>query len=165
MNETIGTGQDRAKVPVLPAVFFLPMSLAVLLQVLTRTAAFPLPESFGGALAKWLAGGFLALLGLAIPIMAIGQFRKFGQSADVRKATLSIIRTGPYRFTRNPMYLGLLVFQTGVGLAMGSLWVFAALVPLIPMIRYLAIAPEEAYLEAKFGDEYRAFKTSVRRWM
>jgi protein-S-isoprenylcysteine O-methyltransferase Ste14 len=88
-----------------------------------------------------------------------------GQHPDPRKPTPAISRDGPYRFTRNPMYVGGGLVQLGIGIALGNAWIVALLIPVVLLIHYGAILPEERYLERKFGDEYTRFKASVRRWL
>ena len=74
-------------------------------------------------------------------------------------------RGGPYRFTRNPIYLGMVLGQIGVAVAFDSLWILATLVVFYLVIRYGVVAREEAYLERKFGDVYLGYKSRVRRWL
>jgi protein-S-isoprenylcysteine O-methyltransferase Ste14 len=103
--------------------------------------------------------------GVAILGGAFSVFRRIGQHPDPRKPTPTIARDGPYRFTRNPMYLGGSLIQLGLGIAIGNAWIVLLLVPVVGFIHYRAILPEERYLEEKFGDEYASFKASVRRWI
>jgi len=72
---------------------------------------------------------------------------------------------GPYRFTRNPMYVGLAALYAGVTLLVNSLWPLLLLPVVLVVIRWRVIAREEAYLERKFGDVYRTYTTRVRRWL
>ena len=75
------------------------------------------------------------------------------------------IDTGPYRFMRNPIYLGMFLGLVGLAIAFDSLWLLVALVPFALVIRYGVVAREEAYLDRKFGDVYRRFRSRVRRWL
>lgn len=156
---------DRADVRVPPAVFFLPMVLAVAFHYLVWPLGFSLPQALGGRTAQAVGGALVLLIGLGLPGLALAQFRKTGQKVDVGQPTTSIIRTGPYRFSRNPMYLGAMLVHLGIGLGTGSIWVLAMLGPAFVVAHMLAIIPEEMYLARKFGDEYRAYKASVRRWL
>jgi protein-S-isoprenylcysteine O-methyltransferase Ste14 len=92
-------------------------------------------------------------------------FRRAGTSPDPHEPTTALALDGPYRLTRNPMYLGMALVQGGLALAGNALWPLLALVPVIWVIRTQVIDKEERYLEAKFGGEYRAFKERVRRWI
>jgi protein-S-isoprenylcysteine O-methyltransferase Ste14 len=80
-------------------------------------------------------------------------------------AIATIVDTGPYRFTRNPIYLGMVLGLIGLAIALNSLWLLLTLVPFAVVIRYGVIAREEAYLERKFGDGYRRYRARVRRWL
>ncbi len=112
------------------------------------------------ALGVALICGGVAILGSAFSV-----FRRIGQHPDPRKPTPVVARDGPYRFTRNPMYLGGSLVQLGLGIALGNAWIVLLLVPVVVLLHYRAILPEERYLEGKFGDEYASFKASVRRWI
>jgi protein-S-isoprenylcysteine O-methyltransferase Ste14 len=103
--------------------------------------------------------------GVAILLSTFAVFRRMGQHPDPRKPTPAVSRDGPYRFTRNPMYVGGSLVQLGIGIAFGNAWIVALLIPVVLLIHYGAIVPEERYLERKFGDEYTRFKESVRRWL
>ena len=81
------------------------------------------------------------------------------------KTIKSIVKSGVYRYTRNPMYSGLGLGQLGLSVALGNLWVAVMLIPALGLVYLMAIRHEEAYLERKFGAEYRAYKSSVRRWL
>jgi protein-S-isoprenylcysteine O-methyltransferase Ste14 len=112
-----------------------------------------------------VAGGILLALGLALVLSAMQLFRHSGQDPAPWKSTPEIIGGGVYRWTRNPMYLGMGVLQAGIGLLAGNLLI-VALVPVTWFVIYLiAIRHEEAYLEKKFGSSYLNYKESVRRWI
>jgi protein-S-isoprenylcysteine O-methyltransferase Ste14 len=105
------------------------------------------------------------LLGLIAVVSAGRLFKQTRQDPKPWKPTTEIISNGIYRFTRNPMYVGLALIQIGLGFAMANLWV-VALVPLVLGTVYAtAVLHEEAYLERKFGDAYLDYKRSVRRWL
>ena len=81
------------------------------------------------------------------------------------RPTISIVDTGPYRFTRNPIYLGMMLALVGLAIAFDSLWPLVTLVPFALVIRYGVVAREEAYLERRFGEVYRGYGARVRRWL
>ncbi len=91
--------------------------------------------------------------------------RRAGTEFDVHKPTTAIVENGPYRATRNPIYLGMLLGQVGIAIGFDNLWVLAMLVPFYFLIRHGVVAREEAYLERKFGTLYRNYKSRVRRWL
>jgi protein-S-isoprenylcysteine O-methyltransferase Ste14 len=76
-----------------------------------------------------------------------------------------IVRTGPYRFSRNPIYLAFSLFQLGIAIWINSLWLLATLVGAVALIHSIVIRREEQYLEQRFGAEYLDYKASVRRWL
>lgn len=112
----------------------------------------------------WIGGGLL-LLGFALAIWAILAMRKAGTRVEPNKPTTAIVADGPYRFTRNPIYLGLMLWLAGLAIGFNRLLLLAMLVPLYLVIRYGVIAREEAYLTGKFGAVYRAYQARARRWL
>lgn len=113
-----------------------------------------------------LAGAFVAV-GLAIDLISIGAFRKAKTTITPlapEKAT-SLITTGLYRYTRNPMYLGLLLILGGVAIWLGSLANGIFLIAFVGYITAFQIAPEEARLSDLFGSEYERYRVRVRRWL
>jgi protein-S-isoprenylcysteine O-methyltransferase Ste14 len=110
-------------------------------------------------------GGFLGPAGVILLVAAAGLFRRAGTNLPPWEPTSVIVTTGPYRWTRNPMYVGMTLLYLGLAIGFDSV---AALL-LLPLVLYLVqtqvIAREERYLEAKFGDSYRSYKSRVRRWL
>jgi protein-S-isoprenylcysteine O-methyltransferase Ste14 len=82
----------------------------------------------------------------------------------VRPAT-ALITEGPFRFTRNPLYLSLALLYLGIGLWLGALWPIVLLPALMLLVQQLVVLREEAYLESRFGDAYRTYRNRVRRWL
>ncbi len=111
-----------------------------------------------------LAAVLIALAGF-LGVTGIRAFRRAGTNIPPHKPALAIVTDGPFRYSRNPLYLGLTLILAGLALGINSLWVLAMLVPTLIVIRYGVIAREERYLEAKFGDAYREYKARVRRWI
>ncbi len=117
-----------------------------------------------GRIGLWIG---LALIALAVVIalLARRQFIKGGTSLRVEEPSTAILSTGPFRFTRNPLYLALAMLQVGIGLVAGMAWIIVWVVPALLVIRFGVIAREERYLERKFGQEYLDYKAQVRRWL
>jgi len=104
-----------------------------------------------------------AILGLGWG--AVRLVRGNGQSENPWKPTTEIIQRKPFRISRNPMYLQLILVCVGLAIMLWNLWILL-LVPLRAwLLQRLVIAPEEAYLERKFGETYLAYKRRVRRWI
>lgn len=137
-------------------------ALAVLAgYLLHRRWPLPVGDGLGIQALAWLLLG--AWLGLTVS--SIGTFRRSRTSiVPVRPAT-ALVMSGPYRFTRNPMYVGLAMLTVAIALFMNSWWPIVLLVPVLLTIRQSVIAPEERYLERRFGLEYVAYKQRVRRWI
>jgi len=112
----------------------------------------------------WL-GSIMFVAGLALLIWAATTFRRAGTQVPTNQPTTAIVDAGPYRFTRNPIYIGMLLGLAGLSVVFDSLWLVALLVPFYLVIRYGVVAREEAYLERKFGHVYLAYKARVGRWL
>jgi protein-S-isoprenylcysteine O-methyltransferase Ste14 len=124
----------------------------------------PLPFLAAGLPAGWL-GTMVFLLTLALVAWAIVTMTRAGSNVPTNLPTTTIIEGGPYRFTRNPIYLGMFLGLIGLAIAFDNLWLVMMLVPFAIVISYGVVAREEAYLERKFGDVYRGYRSRVRRWL
>jgi protein-S-isoprenylcysteine O-methyltransferase Ste14 len=121
------------------------------------------PAAWGVAIR--ILGGVVVLAGFALDLWAFLVFRSAGEDPNPMRATGALTFSGPYRFTRNPMYLGLALIHSGLALLGNALWPLLALVPVIWIVRTQVIDKEERYLETKFGVPYREYKAKVRRWL
>ena len=110
-------------------------------------------------------GAVLVVLGIGFAVQPALAFSKADTAIKPYRESSTLVRTGMYRFSRNPMYLGMLTVLAGVGLLLGTLAPLLVLVLFYLIIRHRFIGIEETMLEEKFGDEYREFKRSVRRWI
>lgn len=115
--------------------------------------------------AGWPAGVAAIVAGIALVAWSMHRFRRSETTVNPYGSTRAIVSDGPYRFSRNPIYLALVLIYVGGGIAVGSLWVLALLVPCLAVMHWGVILREERYLENKFGDDYRRYKASVRRWL
>jgi len=105
----------------------------------------------------WIFSGYLAL-------HAVFVLKREGTPIDPSRPAIKIVAGGPFRISRNPMYLSLVLSMLGLSVAFVSIWFLIATIILVVTLDRMAVMPEEAYLEAKFGDAYRAYQSSVRRW-
>jgi len=96
---------------------------------------------------------------------ASARFKQAGTSVIPWKAPSALVTDGPYRFTRNPMYLGMAALYAAIALGAGSLWALALLPIVLVVIQVAVIRREEAYLERHFGEPYREYRSNVRRWI
>jgi protein-S-isoprenylcysteine O-methyltransferase Ste14 len=120
----------------------------------------------GPPLAFRLAGAVIGVgLWLALDGAAMIFFRRAGTSMVPFVATSALVTTGPYRFTRNPMYLGMAFLYLGIAMATGVIWALIFLPLVIAAVDQLVISLEEGYLVGKFGDPYCEYMARVRRWL
>jgi protein-S-isoprenylcysteine O-methyltransferase Ste14 len=141
-----------------PVMTLLHVAAALLLNWL-----FPFPASLPQIM-KTL-GVFLVLVGLVLAFLAIHQFRLAHTTLDPHGSVNVLVTSGPYRFSRNPIYVGFTCTLLGLPLALGTYW-GAVLSPLLVLgLNTLVIRYEEAYLEKKFGDVYTGYRSRVRRWL
>ena len=135
----------------------------VLGLIAKRFSAFPapfLPHSLSRVL-----GWPLVIGGLAIGLLGFREMRRAGTNVDPREPTTAIVTGGPYRFTRNPLYVGMTMIYAGITARANALPAALLLPPVLHLMRRGVIEREEAYLERKFGDEYLHYKGRVRRWI
>ncbi len=110
------------------------------------------------------SGAILAGAGVAIVMAVRRQFNQAGQPTDPGRPTTQIITTGVFSWSRNPLYLGGLIFMLGIAALLNSIWLLILLLPATTAAHFILILPEEKYLLARFGGSYRQYTRSVRRW-
>lgn len=110
-------------------------------------------------------GATLVLIAVALFVSAARTFRKAGTPVPGNRPTTTIVRTGPYRFSRNPIYLAFTLFQAGLALWFNSVALLLALLPALMIMAFIVIPREERYLEAVFPEQYLSYKRAVRRWL
>jgi protein-S-isoprenylcysteine O-methyltransferase Ste14 len=112
-----------------------------------------------------MLGWGLLVAGVLLAVSAAFLFRRAGTTPNPTKPTAALVIWGPYRFTRNPMYVGMATLYLGGTLLLNDPWPLALLPVVIALVQRYVIAREEAYLERKFGEAYRAYRARVRRWI
>ncbi len=140
-----------------PLVYILPFLLAWLLQAFIPLPALPIGIARVLAIALGIAGG-------AFCIWSIGLFRRSKTSLIPVKPTTTLVTSGPYRVSRNPMYLGLLCLYLAAACWFNIVWALV-LAPIVVVIIQRIIEKEEQYLGQKFGEVYRHYQAQVRRWI
>lgn len=110
-------------------------------------------------------GIVLIALGLAVILWCGALFIRAGTAIEPYKPSTAIVSSGPYRFSRNPIYVALTAMSVGIGIWANSAWMLGLILPTLVVMQIGVIEREEKYLEAKFGDEYRAYRARVRRWV
>jgi protein-S-isoprenylcysteine O-methyltransferase Ste14 len=131
-----------------------------------------------GFLLRWLAplpvltpttsvviGPVIVALSFGIFFWAVGTMLRGHASVPTNKPTDAIVTVGPFRFSRNPIYLSMILLHIGVGAWTQSLWFFVLAAISVGLLTWGVISREERYLERKFGDEYLSYKSRVRRWI
>ncbi len=114
---------------------------------------------------QYAIGGAGIAVGVAVAALAMARFSAAGTNVPTNRPSTALVASGPYRFSRNPIYLSMLLIFAGIGLAADNGWVLILVVLLVPIMRFGVIAREERYLERKFGEDYLRYKRSVRRWI
>lgn len=137
--------------------------LGFLIGALVLNWLFPLPEPWTTILR--IAGSVAVISGLALGGTAVAHMRRARTSPDPERATTALVTEGPYRFTRNPIYLGFLLIYLGFTLVAGTLWGLVLSPILLWIATRLILRSEEAYLAQRFPDSYQAYRARARRWI
>jgi protein-S-isoprenylcysteine O-methyltransferase Ste14 len=151
--------RDISGVVAPPPLIFL-AGLAVGFGLETLLPGSSVPDALG-----WILGGALLLAGLALLFSFERSFTQKQTPANPWRPTTAIATNGPYRFTRNPAYVGMALVYVGIALCSQALWVLLPLPVVLAIIDRGVIVREERYLERKFGQEYLDYKHRVRRWV
>src|SRR5262245_42751160 len=136
--------------------------LASVLSGAVLNVAWPLP--FVPHALRLPVGCLLVAMAVALFASSIRQFRMAGTPVPGNKPTTAIVRTGPYRVSRNPIYLAFFALHLGLAIWVNSLWLVATLMATVA-IAVVVVPREERYLTERFGPEYLEYKASVRRWL
>ncbi len=140
-----------------PIVFLFAILLGVVLN-----QAWPLPFVASPFRLLGLLSIFCAVL---LFLLSFREFRAAGTPVRGNKRTSTIVQTGPYRFSRNPIYLSFILLVLGLSVGLNDIWLLITLVPAIGFIAGVVIPREERFLERNFSDQYLSYKATVRRWL
>ena len=110
-------------------------------------------------------GVVLTLAGGGIVAWSVSTMRQADTSPNPHNAVTAIVETGPYAYSRNPIYVGFALMHVGVAMVMNALWPALALQPALRLLTRLVIEPEEAYMERHFGRRYKRYRDRVPRWL
>ena len=152
------SGETAGVIAPPPLIFLAGLGLGFALEALLPSADVPTAVSL-------VVGIPLLAVGIALQSSFIVAFRRRRTPIRPDRPTATIVTTGPYRFTRNPAYLGMTSIYAGIAVCSGALWPLATLIPTLIVVDRFVIAREERYLERRFGAEYTTFKARVRRWL
>ena len=128
------------------------MHVALPVRLVSRAVSVPL-------------GGTTMLVAVALFLSAVRTFRTAGTPVPGNRPTTTIVRTGPYRCSRNPIYLSFSLLQLGVGFWVNSLWLLVTLMPAVALMSFVVIPREEHYLATRFPSDYLPYRASLRRWL
>lgn len=158
-DRTMETQADHPRVvAVPPLVYLVGLILGGILELLV-------PWRGPAPVWRFTIGPALVVLGLVLSGLALREFRRAGTHVEVYLPSTALVTSGPYRFTRNPIYLGMTLGSAGVAILLHSLWMLAMLVPVLSVVHVGVVLREEEYLGGKFGEAYRQYVASVRRWV
>lgn len=159
MSEETPNGADNPGVVAPPPLIYAAALAAGLLLNRLRPIPF-LPRSLTRAPGlSLIAGGFLLVM------FGLREMKRAGTNVDPYKPATAIVTAGPYRFTRNPLYVGLTMLYAGIAARTNALPAALLLPMVLAVMRRGVIEREERYLERMFGDEYREYKEKVPRWI
>ncbi len=145
----------KAKPPVYVLAALAAMLAAHMVIPLTRIIAFP-----------WrLLGAAPLLLGAALAVHSLRLFGRHNTTPEPFGASSALVTSGPFRVTRNPMYLGILVMLSGIACLFGTVGPWLVVPVLGILLDVVFVRPEEEKMEMMFGDVYRRYKAQVRRWL
>jgi protein-S-isoprenylcysteine O-methyltransferase Ste14 len=141
-----------------PLVYLAGFGLGVVVELLE-------PSAQPAAWLRIAAGAAGLAVLLALDSTAMARFSRAGTPFNPARPARALVTDGPYRWTRNPMYIGMAALYAGLAVAAGVLWALA-LLPLVLLVVDRAIIPrEERHLAAAFGDQYERYRARVRRWL
>ena len=140
-----------------PAIYLIAILIGIMINYFSPCSF--MPKSFQLPL-----GLFFLFFALILMALSLREFKKAGTNVNPNKPSTTIITSGPFRYTRNPLYVALSFVLIGVGIWLDNIWIITMLVPVLILMHYGVINREERYLTKKFGDKYLKYKESVPRW-
>ncbi len=158
MDDSLGERGPKVRVHP-PSVMFIALVAGYLIRLFAG-GRLPLPHVFAEGF-----GGLLILSSIAIVMSAVSAFNEAGETLRPETPSDHLLAKGPYRFSRNPIYLAMMLFGAGFGIATSNVWIILTTAVAGVVIHVFAILPEERYLSERFGEEYEAYRRRVRRWV
>jgi protein-S-isoprenylcysteine O-methyltransferase Ste14 len=150
---------DAPNVKIIPPLVYLAgLVIGLLASIWVPTRIVP-------SLLAWTLGGILVVFGALLAGSAILKFKDAGTTVRPDRASRTLVIVGPYKITRNPMYLGLALVYAGISIADQSVWTLILLPIVLTIIQRRAIELEETFLEKRFGTDYLRYKENIRRWI
>lgn len=140
-----------------PAIYLIAIVVGLALQSAWPISFAPRPAMPVGLL--------IVILAAALFVWSTRTFRSAHTPVAGNQPTTAVASAGPYRFSRNPIYLAFTVCQLGAAFCLNSVWLLVTLLPAIALMSFVVIPREERYLGLRFGEEYSRYRASVRRWL
>ena len=154
--------KDYADVAIKPPILF----LAVLLLGCMLTVLLPIGPGIAQPNGLGLTVGLsFAILGIGLAIFPARRFQRAGTSIMPGESSTVLVQDGPYRVTRNPIYIGLILLYFGLSIVLTSVWMLLLLIPTVIVLHLGVVKREEDYLDWKFGEDYRRYVRQVPRWL
>jgi protein-S-isoprenylcysteine O-methyltransferase Ste14 len=122
------------------------------------------PRPILSSSSRYWAGGVLVAFGILLAMWGRRMMERAGTNINPTLPSTALVTTGPFRFSRNPLYVALTLVLVGLGLLANALWVLVLAVAVLLVMHFGVVRREERYLEAKFGDVYRTYRSRVRRY-
>lgn len=159
-NHRAGTTPEVANLGIVrpPLVYLVSIAAGVALHM-----AWPIrltPAALSTPIGVVITVGALTLF-----LAAVRTFRVAGTPVPGNQPTTAVVRAGPYRYSRNPIYLAFSLLQVGIAILVNAVWLLLTLIPAVLLMSLVVIRREEAYLEQRFPAEYLPYKRAVRRWL
>lgn len=145
-----------------------PVSILTLGLAIALHVGWPVPLPYAWLLpevSRYILGSLLTAGGVSLIAGAEYLFYRAGENPTPSSPSDKLFVKGAYRISRNPMYTGAALIRVGIALLLNSSWFLALAIVMLVVVKHLVVLPEEAYLEYRFGDKYRHYKQSVRRWL
>lgn len=142
-----------------PTVFLLALIAGYFIRVFT-SGYFPLPQVFSEGV-----GGALMLASVSLLLAAAQAFFESGEALKPATPSGQLFTKGPYRYSRNPIYLAFMMFGVGFSFATSNSWILLTTALAGLVLHFFVILPEEEYLSRRFGEDYQAYRKIVRRWI
>ncbi len=152
--------EDKPNVAIHPPTIFLAAFIIGFIVRGFAGGALPLPDLIAEAV-----GGLVLIAALVLIVSSVSAFAEAGETLPPATPSRVLLTEGAYRYSRNPIYLAMVLIGVGFGVATENLWLVLTSVAAGVIINFFVIPEEEAYLERKFGVDYREFKERVRRWV
>ena len=145
-----------------------PLAILTLGLAIALHVWWPVPLPYGWLLpdiGRYIVGSLLTAAGVSLIAAAERLFYRARENPTPASPSDQLFAQGVYRISRNPMYTGAAIIRVGIALLLNSSWFLVLAVMMLVVVKYLIVLPEESYLEHRFGDKYRQYKQSVRRWL